>query len=494
MVGLDECKSDSRYGMFVAMLEAVGLGKSFGPTVALHALDLKIGPGEIVAVIGENGAGKSTLMNLLAGVHTPTNGEVRLDGVAMAFKNPRAALDAGIAIVHQELNLIPTLSAEDNLFLGRELCARGAIDRTQTRREAVSLLERVGAKYAADAMVEDLTIAQRQLIEIAKALSVKARYVIFDEPTAVLSEIESERLFALIRELKSQGVGVLYVSHRLPEILTLVDRIVVLRDGEFVAEADPKQVDEGELAELMVGRPVNDLYPPKPERRTEVAIEIKRARAEFSVRRGEIVGLAGLIGSGRTELCEEIVGLRRGEVEVTIDGKRQGIRDYRDAIAHGLAYVSEDRKGRGVHLTMSIADNLNLAVLDRISDRVAESRRWVDAFGIKTENPENPVSSLSGGNQQKVSMAKWTATNPKVLFLDEPTRGVDVGAKAEIYRLIAQMAADGMACVVVSSELPELIGLCHRLLVMRENEIVGELAGDAMTESAIMRLAAGVAA
>ena len=460
------------------MLETIGLGKTYGATLALVDFDIAVQPGEVIGVIGENGAGKSTFMKLLSGVITPTTGQITLDGKAQNFTKPLDAIQAGISMVHQELNLIPTLSVEDNLFLGKEL-GKTIVNRSQTRLRAVELLQRVGASFSPTTLCGELSVAEQQLVEIAKAISEKARIVIFDEPTAVLSDIESEKLFELIGNLKAEGIAVLYVSHRLPEILRLCDRLVVLRDGNKVGEADPKDMSVRELADLMVGRPVSDIYPTKSD---STGNEVLAEFCGKTIHKGEILGFGGLIGSGRTELCESMIGLRKPNVPISLN------KSY-------IGYVSEDRKGKGLVTSMSITDNLALANLNELnnqSKRSSNANHWIESFGIKTKNPDLPMTSLSGGNQQKCSIGKWLATNPQLLILDEPTRGVDVGAKAEIYQLIADLASKGTAIILISSELPELIGLSHRILVFRDQSIVGEIKQESMNEKNIMALAAGV--
>ena len=460
------------------MLETIGLGKTYGATLALVDFNIAVQPGEVIGVIGENGAGKSTFMKLLSGVITPTTGQITLDGKAQNFTKPLDAIQAGISMVHQELNLIPTLSVEDNLFLGKEL-GKTIVNRSQTRLRAVELLQRVGASFSPTTLCGDLSVAEQQLVEIAKAISEKARIVIFDEPTAVLSDIESEKLFELIGNLKAEGIAVLYVSHRLPEILRLCDRLVVLRDGHKVGEANPKDMTVRELADLMVGRPVSDIYPTKSD---STGNEILAEFCGQAIHKGEILGFGGLIGSGRTELCESMIGLRKPNVPISLN------KSY-------IGYVSEDRKGKGLVTSMSITDNLALANLNEFnnqSKRSSNANHWIESLGIKTKNPDLPMTSLSGGNQQKCSISKWLATNPQLLILDEPTRGVDVGAKAEIYQLIADLASKGTAIILISSELPELIGLSHRILVFRDQSIVGEIKQESMNEKNIMALAAGV--
>ena len=488
------------------MIEAKGLTKAFGNNVALDSFEIAIQPGEIIGVIGENGAGKSTFMKLLSGVHKPTAGSILIDGQPQNFATPREAIGKGIAMVHQELNLIPTLNAADNIFLGRE---KGGITvrKRETLAEANELLQKVGANFTAEVLCGDLSVAQQQLVEIAKAISQNPKLIIFDEPTAVLGEQESVELFRLIKTLKDQGVAVLYVSHRLPEILSLSDRLVVLRDGVKVGEYPTAGQTESTLANLMVGRPLADIFPQRSATGTAgvspaTALEVNQLSSpplvkdvSLTLKEGEILGIAGLIGSGRTEFAEALVGLRPSTAtQISPIGR---IKNYRDAIAKGIIYISEDRKGKSLVTSMSIRDNICLAALRDLKGKPKQqetTRTWIERLGIKVADPELPMTSLSGGNQQKCAIAKSLVLNPKVLILDEPTRGVDVGAKAEIYSLIAQLAAEGMSCIVISSEMPEIIGLCHRALVFRDGRVEGELQQSELSEANIMRLAAGVKA
>ncbi|MBS1700759.1 MAG: sugar ABC transporter ATP-binding protein [Armatimonadetes bacterium] len=483
------------------MLKTVGLTKAYEATVALDAFDFEVLAGEVVGVIGENGAGKSTLMKLLSGIIQPTAGHIEVDEKPVRMKDTTHASRLGIQIVHQELNLIPTLSAEDNLFLGAEK-GSALVDRNATRREAVSLLDRVGAKFAPTTLCEDLSIAEQQLVEIAKALSKKARLLILDEPTAVLSDVESRMLFDIVAKLRADGVAILYVSHRLPEILEICSRIVVLRDGQKVADQDPTGLSESDLANLMVGRKLEDVFPTKAPIQDETVLEVESFSVpgyakgvSFSVRAGEILGFAGLIGSGRTETCEGVVGVRSGRGKVSVRGKTLPSLSITATKKAGLVYVSEDRKGKGLVVSMSIEENMALANLNSLNStkkRLANAAKWISDLKIKVPDASLPMTSLSGGNQQKCSVAKWLETDPAVIILDEPTRGIDVGSKAEMYRLIASLAESGLACIVISSEMPELIGLAHRVAVFREGRIVGELVGEDISEAKIMALAAGV--
>jgi ABC-type sugar transport system ATPase subunit len=483
------------------MLKTVGLTKEYEATVALSPFDFEISSGEVVGVVGENGAGKSTLMKLLAGVVQPSGGQIVWGDSDVQFRNTIDSSKAGIEIVHQELNIIPTLSVEDNLFLGQERGV-GLINRSETRLLARNLLDKVGAKFLPTIICEDLSIAEQQLVEIAKALSKEAKLIIFDEPTAVLSEPESEKLFNIIGALQRDGVAVLYVSHRLPEILRICSRIVVLRDGVKVSDQKSEGLTESDLANLMVGRKLEDIFPAKTETGSETILDIVDIWVPgfangitLSVRSGEILGLAGLIGSGRTETCEAIFGVRQGKGTVKVGGKALVKLTIANALAAGIAYVSEDRKGKGLVSAMSIDENICLACLrdlNSASKRKVTAAQWIDNLKIKVSDSSLSMTSLSGGNQQKCSVAKWLETKPRVIILDEPTRGIDVGSKAEMYRLIGSLAAKGLAIIVISSEMPEIIGLAHRVAVFRDGSIVGELKGQDMTESGIMALAAGV--
>ncbi len=483
------------------MLKTVELTKEYEATIALSPFNLNVEPGEVIGVIGENGAGKSTLMKVLSGIVQPTSGHIEWNNAIVHFRNTSDSSRAGIQIVHQELNIIPTLSVEDNLFLGQEI-GTGVINRAETRRRANELLQKVGAKFLSTDLCDNLSIAEQQLVEIAKALSKEAKLIIFDEPTAVLSEPESEKLFEIIQSLKMQGVAVLYVSHRLPEILRICTRIVVLRDGVKVADQPPGGLAESDLANLMVGRTLADIFPARQRAQDLIALEVQNLSVpgfakdiSFTVRAGEILGLAGLIGSGRTETCEAIFGVRDGKGTVRVEGVTLKQLTLANALKAGIAYVSEDRKGKGLVTSMSIDENICLAslrTLNTASKRRSTATHWINELKIKVSDSSLPMTSLSGGNQQKCSVAKWLETKPRVIILDEPTRGIDVGSKAEMYRLIASLASAGLAVIVISSEMPEHVGLAHRVAVFREGRIVGELVGSEISESGIMSLAAGV--
>lgn len=494
-------------------LEVREITMQFPAVRALDGVSLAFEKGEVHGIIGENGAGKSTLMRILAGLQAPTSGEVLISEPelhAVNLHSVRDALKLGIAMIHQELNLVDTLSVAENVFLGREPHTLGTLDRKTMNARTAELLREVAAEFAPDTLVGDLSLAQKQLVEIAKALSCEASILIMDEPTAVLSDHETNVLFELIGRLKAQGVTVIYISHRLPEVERICDRITVLRDGKLIKTVFRGEASQTEMASLMVGRDLEEVFPERAAvRPEEPAIRVRGlsdgvllAGIGFEVRPGEVVGLAGLMGSGRTEIGEALVGLRKrvsGTIE--LNGREARPSSPRAAAKLGIAYVSEDRKDAGLLLPMDVVENTTLANLSAYArptlrkgheQRAAEG--WVKKLDIRAGNLRAPVLFLSGGNQQKVSLAKWLEVGPKVLILDEPTRGVDVGAKGEIYRLISQLASDGMACLVISSELPELIGLCHRILVLRNGRVVGELNGEGATEEAIMVLAAGVEA
>jgi ribose transport system ATP-binding protein len=487
--------------MSAPAVEFLSVSKRYPAAVALALQDitLSIRGGEIHGVIGENGAGKSTLMKILAGHERVTSGELKLT--------------ASVAMIHQELNLVDELSVADNIFLGRERRRLGFIDRRWQNAEARRLL---ASLRCGDIDVRrrcaDLPIAQRQMVEIAKALSVQARVLILDEPTAVLSSREIDALFAVMEDLKSQGVTMLYISHLLPEVIRICDRATVLRDGRLVRTletAELKAATDKQLASMMVGRPMDQHFPVRTlSTSSEVALEVRNLTvpghvrdASFQVRPGEIVGFAGLIGAGRTELAEAVAGLRRrSSGEVIVHGRTVASHPQ-SAVRAGVAYLSEDRKGTGLTLGMSVLENTTLASLHRHtlsplgllrrSSELAATRSAITSMSIKTAGPAQRIDNLSGGNQQKVALAKWLETRPKVLIVDEPTRGVDIGAKEQIYKLITDYAASGAAVVLISSELTEILGLAHRILVLRQGQIVGELPGETATEEQIMHLAAG---
>lgn len=476
---------------------------------ALSRVSLTLGHGEVLAVIGENGAGKSTLMKILAGVQTPDSGTLLIDGEAVPVSNVEDALDSGIALIHQELNLSENLDIAANIFLGREPNFCGIINQKQTYLESETFLKRVGLNLSPQTLVGNLTVGQQQMVEIAKALSINARILIMDEPTSSLSLHESEALFSVIRELKAQGVSIIYISHRLGEVKDLADRVVVLRDGENAGELDRDSISHDRMVQLMVGRSVSQFFPYTPHQPGDVVLEVKELRTpanpthpiSFSLKKNEIVGISGLVGAGRTELLQVLFGIDapRGGT-IFVNGKEIHIHSPKDAIKAGLALVPEDRKLQGLILEMAVRENMSLASLSRDRRHLGMinflkerniSAEMIAAMNIKTPNDRQIIQFLSGGNQQKVVLGKWMALNPGVLLLDEPTRGVDVGAKEEIYHLMNELASRGMAILFVSSDLEEIRGISDRVLVMHEGQMTGTLSRAEMSEEAIMQLATG---
>ncbi len=495
-------------------LEVTGVRKQFPGVLALDGVSLAVAPGEVLAVVGENGAGKSTLMKIVAGVYTPDDGEVRLDGQPIRFPGPAEAIAAGVSLIHQELNLAENLTVADNLFLGRELTRGGflrILDRRASGEKAAALLARVGLPAErASARVENLPPGEKQLVEIARALGTEVRLLIMDEPTSSLTQKETEQLYLVIDALKAAGVSVLYISHRLAEVKRVADRVSVLRDGRNAGELAKADITHDNMVRLMVGRDLTQFYPKVHRQGTGGAAVLKvngvrfaggsDTPATFEVRAGEILGMAGLVGAGRTELSEAVFGVRRlAAGELVLDGKPIRIGSPRDAIAAGVLLVPEDRRLHGLVLPESVGFNLSLPNLDKLGSLLGVKRReeaalhrtWIDRLRVKTPSAAQPVGLLSGGNQQKVVYGKWLAREPKVLILDEPTRGVDVGAKAEIYALVDELAGKGVAVWMITSDMEELLGMSDRVVVMHEGKVAGELAGEQLTEEAVMRLATG---
>ena len=490
------------------LLEMRGIGKSFPGVRALRGVDLALGAGEIVCLLGENGAGKSTLMKVLTGVYPAYEGSILLDGAEVRFRNPRDAFDRGISIVFQEFNLCPNLTAAENLFLGRELrAAPGWVDRARMRAQARETFRNLGAEIDPDAPVSELGVAQQQMIEVAKALAPSTRLLVMDEPTSALAGPEVENLFRLMRELRGRGITIVFISHKLDEVMAITDRVVCLKDGENAGEIATAQASEEKLVAMMVGRELDNLYGRRAGRAgEEVVLEARglcgppRIRdASFRLRRGEIVGLAGLVGAGRTELARLLMGSpRRTAGEILVEGRPADIRHPADAVGLGIAYASEDRKQLGLVLPMTVRENATMCVHGRVSNRLGMIRaadereltdRYIRELQIKVSDREQVVRQLSGGNQQKVVLAKWLAIRPKVLILDEPTRGIDVGAKAEVHRIVGELADAGVAVLLISSELPEILHLCDRVLVMHEGRLTGDFPRDQATEETVMRAA-----
>jgi len=484
-------RGDGKTKDLIPLLEMRGIQKRFPGVLALDGVDLSLCSGEVIALLGENGAGKSTLIKMLGGAHQPDAGEIRIDGKVVEIHSAAAARRNGIAVIYQEFNLVPGLTVAENLFLGRETTRFGLVDHRAERKLAIEWLQRIGLDIDPDRPCGDLTVAQQQAVEIAKALSFDARILVMDEPSAVLTEQEVERLFEVVRDLRSSGIGIIYISHRLDEVDALADRLLVLRDGCPVGEGIVSETTRNELIEMMVGRPLEDEFPARDVETGKERLRVdglNRGRSvrdvSFSVKAGEIVGFSGLVGAGRTETMRLIAGAdRRDSGEIWIDGELIDYRSPRDAIAAGVCLLSEDRKGEGLVLGHSASDNFGLpnlrrfsraGWLDEASER-AEFNRYAKQLALRISGPEQTVRELSGGNQQKVVLAKWLARNANVILFDEPTRGIDVGAKFEIYQLMNQLAAEGKAIIMVSSELPEILGMSDRILVMREGCLVGEI-------------------
>jgi ribose transport system ATP-binding protein len=490
------------------ILEIKNVSKSFGPVQALKSVNFDLRRGEVHAVVGENGAGKSTLMNVIDGIVRPDGGEIVLDGRPVEITSPAAAQELGIGFVHQEIELCADVTVAENMFMAATGSSRSwLMDSATLERRAGDVLRQLGS-IDPRALVRDLSISNQQLVEIAKALTLDCRVLILDEPTAALTEREAQTLFRIMRELAARGISIIYISHRMAEIFGNCDRVSVFRDGEHIMTRPVDETTPSELVKKMVGRVLDRLYPDKQredERSADVILSVRglteRRRfrdISFEVNRNEILGFAGLIGAGRSEIARGICRLE-GDVtgEVHLKGRRLKLRHYQDCIANGIVYLSEDRKADGVFLDMSIAANASALSLGLVSRYGIISRRRERELAERTGRDlrltfghlDQDVSALSGGNQQKVALAKLLAVNPQVMFLDEPTRGVDVGAKAEIHTILRGLARNGIGIVVISSELPELIGVCDRVIVIREGEISGEVGGDAMTEESIMRLA-----
>ena len=504
----------------VPALEMRGISKTFPGVKALNNVQLKAWGGEVLALMGENGAGKSTLMKILSGAyHADSGGEILIYGEPARITDPIAAKRHGIAIIYQELALAPNLTVAENIYLGNEPRKFGGlVDRRAMFDGCRPVLEHLGAPFGPQTPVGGLSIAEQQLVEIARALHSKSRLLVLDEPTTPLSSRETDRLFALIRQLRAQGIALIYISHRMAEVYELADRVSVLRDGTYVGTLTKPEISADALVKMMVGRDLSTFYKKEHDphgSRGPVVFEVKDVTdggrrvkpCGFQLHEGEVLGIAGLVGSGRTELARLIYGAdRRKGGEIVLSGQRVAINAPEDAIANGVAYLTEDRKRLGLFLDMSCGENINIGVIERdawqgfvlnLAKARLRAEQAFKALRVRAASPLVPVGSLSGGNQQKVLLSRWLEIGPKVLILDEPTRGVDIGAKSEIYRIIDDLAKRNIGVIVISSELPEVIGICDRVLVMREGHIEGEVGGPGgrpITQENIMAYAAGVAA
>ncbi|MFC4454175.1 sugar ABC transporter ATP-binding protein [Deinococcus sonorensis] len=492
----------------VPRLTLSGASKRFGPVQALRNVSLELYPGEAHALLGENGAGKSTLVKILAGVHQADAGELQIGGQPVVFRGPGEARAAGVAIIYQEPTLFPDLTVAENVLMGRQPATRlGRIDKRTMQRQVAGILQELGVALDPARLVRGLSIADQQIVEIAKALSLNAQVLIMDEPTAALTLQETERLFRVVRSLRARGAAILFITHRLEEVFAECQRVTIMRDGQWVSAGVIGDYTPGSVVRQMVGRDLGELYPHAQTQPGEVALKVSGLSqpgmfddVSFTVRRGEIVGLAGLVGAGRSEVARAVFGIDpREHGSVQVNGHTIPPLQPRLAMRAGLGLVPEDRRQQGLVMELSIERNANLAILNRLGrgllmDRAAEDRsaqQWTSQLQLKAHRLSDPVSSLSGGNQQKVVLAKWLATGPAVLIVDEPTRGIDVGAKAEVHRVLAELAAAGLAVLMISSDLPEVLGMADRILVMREGRLVGELSREQASEEAVMWLATG---
>ncbi len=495
------------------LLEVRGVSKAFPGVQALDNVDFEAYAGEVVALLGENGAGKSTLMKILSGAYRMDAGEIRLHGQPVTPQGPQHAQQLGIAIIYQEFNLTPNQTVATNIFLGRELYRPGVwrtlriVDYEHMRQEAAALLSRLGARFSPDALVRDLSVAEQQMVEIAKALAIKAEVIIMDEPTSALGEEEVAVLFDIVRTLKEQGLAVIFITHRLEEVFRVADRVVVLRDGRRVGGMPISEATPERIISLMVGRSLDEVFQKHDVQFGETVLEVRGLTrhgviedVSFTVRRGEILGLAGLVGAGRTETARAIFGADPLDAgEIYIDGKRVDIRSPEDAVKAGLALVPENRQQQGLVLIHSVERNIALPNLDRLSSNGIANRhkmhdlaqRYVDRLDIRTPSLAQRVMYLSGGNQQKVVLAKWLAAEPKVLILDEPTRGIDVGAKAEVHAIMSDLAQQGIGIIMISSEMPEILAMSDRIAVMCEGRVATILDRSQATQERIMAYASG---
>ena len=490
------------------MIQMNGISKSFSGNQVLNDVSFELANGEIHALMGENGAGKSTLMKILSGIHHKDSGHIRVDGEEHTFKTIKDSERCGIHVIHQELNILPDLSVAENLFLGKELTyGFGIMKRAEMRRQAHDLLCKLGLDIDPKTRAGDLSVGKQQLVEIAKAIASDAKYIVMDEPTAALTDREIQTLFETVRELKIKGISFVYISHRMEEIFAICDRITILRDGQYAGVRDIPKTSFDEIVAMMVGRELGERFPERQHCIGDTKLSVDNLCANhvfenvsFELRKGEVLVLAGLMGAGRTEVAQTLFGARKANSgSITIDGQAVKIHNPIQAMQHKIGFVTEDRKTEGLLLDFSIQDNIMLTNFDKtcrmgITQPTSENQfvqKFIDQLAIRTTNAHLPVKSLSGGNQQKVVLAKWLGTEPDILILDEPTRGVDIGAKKEIYTIINQLAEAGVAILMISSELPEVIGMADRVLVMHEGRITGEVNKSNMTQENIMHYATG---
>ncbi len=493
------------------LVRVTDICKDFSTVRVLHNVSFQISPGEILGIIGENGAGKSTMMKILSGIYQPTSGEIYMEGRKVDIRTPLDAKKLGISIIPQEFNLVNDLTVYDNVFLGSELRTKsGFLDKKAMKKRTAALLEELGVSIAPEEKIENLSAAEKQMVEICKALAFKCRILIMDEPTSVLTLHEIAILFRLMRRLKEEGMTIIYISHKLKEIKEICHRVLVLRDGYFVLDRPVSEVSPEEMAQSMVGRELSQIFPKKISPQETPLLEVRHLSVPgvlkditFTLKEGEILGFGGLVGAGRTEVAEALIGLRPLSAgEIILKGRRLEIRNPRDAVEAGISYLSEDRQGSGILTSFSVVHNTTLTSLPRYSpsrfqwirkrEELGAAQRYRELFNLKTASLATPLEFLSGGNQQKVSLSKSIDTKPMVLIADEPTRGVDVAAKQEVYSFISQIVEQGISCILISSEMEELIGMCHRVVVMQDGRITGVLEGDQICEEEIMFCATGI--
>lgn len=493
------------------MLEMEGITKSFPGVKALDGVNIKAYSGEVLALLGENGAGKSTLMKILSGVYKKDSGKILIEGEEVEPSNIKEAERLGVAIIHQELSVLPNLTVGENIFLGNEKFSKFSrrINKSLLRERSKSFLEQIGSKVDPDTLVSDVSVGEMQMIEIAKALTKNSKIIIMDEPTTALTEVETKKLFEVIEKLKEKGIAVIYISHRMEEIFAICDRVTVLRDGQYVGDAKTKEVTNDDLIAMMVGRKLEEQFPYRKAKVGDVILRTENLQyknkvnsVSFEVKAGEILGVAGLMGSGRTELAKIIFGEYRKEAgEIYINGEKVKISSPQDGIKNGICYLSEDRKKEGLVLGMSVGENMTLSNLvsyenslkkiDKRKER-EDIEEYIKKLSVKTPYPEQLMKNLSGGNQQKAILAKWIMLSPKVLIIDEPTKGIDVGAKKEIYEVLNELKASGKAIIMISSDLPEVMGVSDRIMIMHEGKVSGILSHEEANQERIMKYAVGV--
>lgn len=493
------------------ILEMIGISKSFPGVKALQDVHIKAYGGKVLALLGENGAGKSTLMKIVSGVYKKDEGKIIVDGDEVEIQGIKHAESLGITIIHQELSVLPNLTVAQNIFLGNEKFSKGTrkINKSWMKERSKYFLDQIGCNINPNTLVKDINLGEMQMIEIAKALTKNSSVIIMDEPTTALTDVETQKLFEVIRKLKEKGIAIIYISHRMDEIFQICDSITVLRDGKYIGSVETKDVTKDDLITMMVGRKLEEQFPYKEVEKEKVLLKVenlsmkdKVKNVSFEIRSGEILGVSGLMGAGRTELAKTIFGdYKKDSGEVYVDGKKVNINSPKDAIKYGICYLSEDRKQEGLILNMSVAQNMTLPNLTSYEDKMKridkksekkEVEEYIKRLSIKTPNQEQLVKNLSGGNQQKVILAKWLMRSPKVLIVDEPTKGIDVGAKKEIYEVLNKLKSMGKAVIMISSDMAEILGVSDRVMVMHEGKVTGELKREEATQESIMKYAIGV--